>query len=89
MTHTLLNRLLLLTVVSGLAGCGGKPAAEPPPLSVADWKAMPVDQKYTPEALERLKRGDPKLETPEGWEAFSRTTLAAARKKDFAAKKRR
>ena len=49
---------------------------------------MPADQKYTPEALERLKRGDPKLETPEGWEAFSRTTLVAARKKDFAGRKR-
>jgi predicted small lipoprotein YifL len=89
MTHTLVSRLLLLAIVSGLAGCGGKPPAEPPPLSVADWKAMRVDRKYTPEALERLKRGDPKLETPEGWEAFSRTTLAEARRKDSAAKKRR
>jgi hypothetical protein len=84
-----MSRLVLLAVAFGLAGCGGKPTAEtPPPLTVADWKALPVDQKYTPEALERLKRGDPKLETPEGWEAFSRTALAEARKKDFAGRKR-
>lgn len=66
----------------GLAGCGAPPATRPPPLSVADWKALPPDQKYTPEALERLKDGDTNLQTAEGWEAFQKTVVGPARKKD-------
>jgi hypothetical protein len=83
--------ILLLVLTAGVVGCGGQPqSAEPPaPLSVADWKTMPVDQKYQPETLERLKQGDPKLDTPEGWDAFSRSTLAENRKKDFPKGKRK
>jgi hypothetical protein len=77
-----------LALTAGLAGCGGPPAGPPPALTVAGWQALPVEQKYTPETLEALKRGNPALETPGGWEAFRRTTLAAARKKDFAGRKR-
>lgn len=80
--------VLVVAVAVAAAGCGGRPADPPPALTVADWKTMPSDRKYTPETLERLKQGDPTLETPEGWEAFSRTTLAAARKKDFPVRKR-
>ncbi len=80
-----MNRLSILILVATLtlAGCGRPMASRPAPLSVSDWRALPVDKKYTAEALERLKEGDPKLQTPEGWEAFSRTTLAQERKKDF------
>lgn len=80
--------LFALAGVLGLAGCGGKSANPPAPLSIAEWKTMPVDQKYTSEALERLKEGEPQLQTAEGWEAFSRTTLAENRKKDFPRGKR-
>ena len=80
-----MNRLalLILCVTIVLAGCGRPTAAPPSPLSVAEWQAMPTDKKYTTEVLERLKEGDPKLHTPEGWESFSRTKLAQERKKDF------
>ena len=81
--------LLLLALATGLTGCGGKTIEPPQPLTVAEWKAMPRQEKYTPETLERLKQGDPRLETPEGWEAFSRTTLKTARKKDFAGRPNR
>jgi hypothetical protein len=85
---TLRSAAVIAVATLGLAGCGDSPAAKPPaPLSVADWKAMPTDQKYTPEALERLKEGDPKLQTPEGWEAFQKTVVQPARKKDFPAGK--
>ena len=74
-----------VVVALGLAGCGSNLSATKPPapLSVADWKSMPTDQKYTPETLERLKEGDPKLQTAEGWEAFQKTVVVPARKKDF------
>ena len=78
--------LAVLALALGLTGCGspGGPAgAKPTPLTVADWKAMPTDQKYTPETLERLKEGDPDLQTAEGWEKFQKTVVAPARKKDF------
>lgn len=80
-----LTALWSMAVALGLAGCdGGKSAAPAPaPLSAADWKALPADQKYTSEALERLKAGDPNLQTPEGWEAFQKAVVAPARKKDF------
>jgi len=68
-------------------GCAGRSdtakTAASSPLSAVEWKAMPVDKKYEPETIERLKKGDPALETPEGWEAFNRTTLLPSRKKDF------
>jgi hypothetical protein len=80
---------LLLAAALGLAGCGGKPTGTPiVPLRVEDWKAMPSDQKYTAQTLERLKEGDPKLQTAEGWELFSRTALPEARKRDFPRGKR-
>jgi hypothetical protein len=81
-----MNQVLALFILAGVlaaAGCGAKPVGPPAPMSIAEWKTLPVDQKYTAEALERLKQGEPNLQTAEGWEAFSRTTLAEARKKDF------
>lgn len=81
------SRLLVVAaVVAGLTGCGtpgGSAGTKPTPLTVADWKAMPTDQKYTPETLERLKEGDPELQTAEGWEKFQKTVVIPARKKDF------
>lgn len=75
--------VVFIAAALGIAGCGGPAPTPPAPLSVADWKAMPADHKYTPETLERLKEGDPKLQTPEGWEAFQKTVVQPARKKDL------
>ncbi len=77
--------VVLAAVVFGLAGCGDKPvgAGAPSPLTVTDWKAMPANQKYTPDTIERLKAGDPHLQTAEGWEAFQKAVVGPARKKDF------
>lgn len=75
--------VVFIAAAVGVVGCGGPAPTPPAPLSVADWKAMPPDQKYTPETLERLKEGDPKFQTPEGWEAFQKTVVQPARKKDF------
>jgi hypothetical protein len=79
--------VLLAVLVLGAVGCGGSGSRAPEgaaaPLTVNDWKALPVDQKYAPETLERLKAGDPNLGTAEGWEAFQKNVVAPARKKDF------
>lgn len=79
------SAFLFVTTLFWLTGCGEKPSGSAPaaPLTVAEWKTMPVDQKYAPESLERLKTGDPTLQTAEGWEAFQKTVVVPARKKDF------
>lgn len=82
---TVRARILLFTATLGFVGCGESPTPPPPlaPLTVAEWKALPVAEKYNSEAIERLKLGDPALETPEGWEAFQKKVVIPARKKDF------
>jgi hypothetical protein len=75
--------ILGLAMLVAAVGCDKPVEDEPPPVTIAEWKSMPVGQKYSREMLERLKKGDPKLQTPEGWESFAKTTLAATRKKDF------
>lgn len=81
-------RLVFLVGVLTLVGCGRPAPAMPGPLTVDEWKTLPVADKYTAETFERLKAGQPVLETPEGWKAFERTTLIQARKKDFPGGKR-
>ncbi|VTR93620.1 Uncharacterized protein OS=Planctomyces maris DSM 8797 GN=PM8797T_00884 PE=4 SV=1 [Gemmata massiliana] len=80
------SALLIALVLGSAIGCGSPSsgsAPKPAALTVNDWKAMPPDQKYTPETLERLKSGDPSLETAEGWEAFQKNVVIPARRKDF------
>lgn len=86
--RTLIFMLCLSAFAAGCAGSHSE-SAPPAPLTVADWRTMPVDQKYTPEAIERLKAGDPKLQTPEGWESFQKTVVLPSRKKDFPGGKNR
>jgi hypothetical protein len=83
-------RGLGLAAVLAAGGCGPRPAATPTPrptgpLAVADWHALPAAQKYAPETLERLKEGDPKLQTQRGWDAFYANVLRPSREKDQAA----
>lgn len=82
-----MRRLAAILIAALAIGCGGKSDAAKTvptsPLTVAEWKTMPVEEKYVPETIERLKKADPNLETPEGWDAFNRSTLLPARKKDF------
>lgn len=82
-----MTRFIPLSVMVAAVGCGGsKPIpTAPKPLTVAEWKTLPATEKYTADSLERLKAGDPALQTPEGWDRFAKTDLAAARRKDKAA----
>jgi len=79
--------LYAIMMLVSVVGCGGKSDAAKTvassPLTVAEWKALPVEEKYQSETIERLKKADPNLETPEGWDAFNRATLQPERRKDF------
>ena len=53
-------------------------APQPPgPLSIEEFKKLPPAEQRSPVTLERLKEGNPTLETPEGWKAFEHTVLKA------------
>lgn len=84
-----MRTVILAGVAAGsLTGCGpGSDAPGPAPLAAADWKALPGDAKYRPETLERLKAGDPALQTPDGWDEFQKRVVRPARKRDFPAGK--
>jgi hypothetical protein len=73
------------------AGCGGSPPDQPgpvfptTPLTVAEWRALPKETKYLAENLDRVKAGNRRLATKDGWQRFYRTELEPAMKKDFPA----
>jgi hypothetical protein len=71
-------------LVAAVAGCGSTPATAPgkTPLTVEQWKTLPVQAKYEVETLERLKLGDPKLQDQRAWDKFTREVLLPAKKKD-------
>jgi hypothetical protein len=82
--HGWLGAALILAV----AGCGGEPARPAPvppatPLTVAEWQNLDVEKKYEPETFERLKKGDPKLNTDRAWEQFFATVIVPNRKRDI------
>lgn len=77
-------RLGSAVMVFAVLGCGSAPHDQGPvPLTVAEWKKLPVAERYTPQTFERLKAGDPTLVDAEGWEKFSRTVLIPQRLRDF------
>lgn len=70
-----------------LAGCGrGEPTAAPAerPLTLADWNAMPANEKYRADSYERLKLGEPKFQDEKNWDQFYRKTVLPGRKRDRA-----
>lgn len=73
---------LVLAAGLGLAGCGGgqpsgKPIDPSSPLSVEEWRKIDeAHVKFDPDTFERLKKGNPKLNTRAGWDAFYRAEVA-------------
>jgi hypothetical protein len=83
--HVVCRAWLLGLLVAGV-GCGKTdpvPAPEDSPLTVEQWKVLPVQLKYEVETFERLKQGNPKLQEPKEWEKFTREVLLPAKKKDL------
>lgn len=80
---------LALACCCGLSGCGGSPQQTvielPPkePLSVEEWKTLPVEEKYEHDAFERLRLSDSQLKSDAAWDAFMRDVIVPERKKDI------
>jgi hypothetical protein len=78
-----------LACCGAFVGCGGAPQQTvidlPPqePLTIEEWKSLPVDKKYENYAFERLRLGDPKLKSDAAWDAFMREVIVPERKKDI------
>ncbi len=77
--------LLLLTVSFALVGCGRAPTKDlaNEPLTVEDWKDMPVESKYEIGTFERLKLGEPKLQDDREWQLFARNVMLPAKKREL------
>jgi hypothetical protein len=76
-----------LVALGLLSGCGSSPAptASPEqPLTIEEWKKLPVAQKYDVTTFERLKSGNPKLQDEREWNKFSREVMTPAKKNDQA-----
>lgn len=70
------------------AGCGRtqgppQPIAPLTPLSLAEWKKLPIDVKYDEATFERLKLADPKLQSEAAWNDFMMKVVIPERKVDI------
>lgn len=82
--------VLAAVIGCGLAGCGGSvpqqtPRDLPPraPLSVEEWKQLPVSEKYDAASFERLRLHDPRLKSERAWDKFMAEVVVPERKKDI------
>ncbi|WP_437185123.1 hypothetical protein SH668x_002214 [Planctomicrobium sp. SH668] len=70
-----------MAAIGILGGCSNSaPPLEPQPLqplTIADWKNLTGNEKFAEETMERLKLGDPKLNTTKGWNKFLATEMKA------------
>lgn len=84
------TQLLMMSTLLAALGCGNsdnRPILDeipaPTPLTVEEWKQLPIVEKYDELSLERLKLNDPKLKNPSAWNAFVKSQILPERKKDF------
>lgn len=74
--------------IAAFAGCGGEPKPAPlaPPtaLTLEEWKAMTdIPDKYDGATLDRLRMGNPKLQSERAWDAYIKQVIVPERKKDI------
>lgn len=87
----MLTRIVCLAVIGimGLTGCGSEEttAAYVPtkPISVEEWKALPIAIKYDPSTFDKLRQSDAKLRSDKAWDRFFRTVIVPERQKDLPA----
>ncbi|WP_417744593.1 hypothetical protein [Rosistilla oblonga] len=71
-----------------LSGCGEEqppaaPAGPPLPLSVEEWKQLPIEVKYDEATFDRLRDKDPKLQNDRNWHRFMKEVVVPERKLDI------
>lgn len=82
-----MKRTMLLAALFAAVGCGGElkppPLPEPPkPLTVEEWNALPVVEKYDGETLDRLRIDNPALKSEAGWDKFFQEVVIPQRRID-------
>lgn len=86
-----LPTVVVLCVIGSVCGCGKSGPEQTQaleatgPLTVEEWKALPIETKYDETTFERLKKNDEKLQTEQGWDKFMREVVVPERKKDIPA----
>lgn len=85
-----MNRTLVVAALIGLAclaGCSEEPiptaSPEPTPLTLEEWKELPIPEKWDGSSLDRLRMSDPKLKSERAWDAYMRQHVIPERKKDI------
>ncbi|MCZ2342805.1 MAG: hypothetical protein LC104_13600 [Bacteroidales bacterium] len=75
-------------ISAAIIGCDRSESTAPPleqtPLTQAEWKRLPPEEKYQIVTFERLKFGNPELYDEKKWNRFYRTEILPQQKKDFA-----
>ena len=80
------QRLAAVCLVMLTVGCMGQvtPAPQPPPpLTVEQWKSLPVEEKYDDATFQRLRQADPSLGSERNWQKFQREVMVPERKRDI------
>lgn len=77
-----------IAIASVVVGCGGDvtPTTAPPaptPLGIAEWRELPVAEKYDETTFDRLRLQDPKLKNDRNWARFMVETVIPERKRDL------
>ena len=77
--------LLVACLAAGCSSESGPPPlpAPPTPLSLAEWRELPVVEKYDDATFSRLKMNEDTLQSERAWHRFMVETVIPERKKDL------
>ncbi|MEZ6090075.1 MAG: hypothetical protein R3C05_19015 [Pirellulaceae bacterium] len=70
-----------------IVGCGDEPTPGPflgplPPLTVEQWRQLPVQEKYDESTFDRLREQDSNLQSERVWDKFMKEVVVPERTKD-------
>jgi hypothetical protein len=82
-------RIVILSGAVALVGCSGQkftPTLNPPPptpLSLEEWKSLPISEKYDGVTFDRLRMNDPQLKSDAVWNDFMQRVIIPERNQDI------